>query len=1027
MKKRLRPLIMGLIALVTCLSTFGQQRTIIGKVVDADNRPLQGVSVSVKYKSNTATITKENGVFSITASTGDTLVFTSIGFGEREERVAGNTLNVTLAATANNLNEVVVVGYGTQRKKDITGSTVTVKTENLPQTANTSINDLLQGRAAGLNLDLRSAQPGGRLNVNIRGGQNPPLYVIDGVPLFNNNAAEPAITTVSSSTEVGFSGGVDRDPLSSLNPSDIESVDVLKDASAAAIYGSAAANGVILITTKKGKADNKVTTEYRGSHTFQTPKKYFQLLNAKEFMQQQVRLSHDKFLYDNNLPPYGTSTATPVFTPYYTQAQIDAAGAGTDWLGLLMRNGSIDEHNLSVSGGTDKTKIYTSFNYYNNKAILENSDFARYSGRVNLEQRINSRVKLSVNLTMSQVNSNNASTGNGGQGEKYNSLQAAYAYSPAVGIYDTSGKYTHTLNTQITNPAAFLGIHDKLRTNRFFAAPNLEIKVLDNLKVNLVGGIDKTSSDRKFYLPAKAQNYLFPQGLAQVSTQSVQNYSTEGYATYTKNFGEHSLSVVGGAGYYKSFTENTSMQGVGFFTDALGFNNIGLASNVLQNYISSNRSPDLIKVSQFFRANYSYRSKYILTINARNDGSSSFAENKKWGFFPGVSGAWRISEEAFLSHSNIISDLKLRAGYGTVGNDANINALALYALNGGNFLIGTTYYPSVALSQLANVNLSWETVKSTNIGVDYGLFHGRITGTIDVFRRDRINILGNVPLPTNNAVNTLNVNLGAQRSEGAEFAINTINLQGPFRWESSFNIANYKNHWTKRNPYAALQPYEHADDRTDIVYGWKTNGILKSLADRPSYMPNATLGNVIYQNQNKDNVLNAGDVVKLGNSSPAWSFGFDNRVTFMNFDLDVFVYGKLKQYLVNNLSGFFDPARIAGNSGQNTLANIKDVWSSDHTTGFLPGIAPNPYNGANPSGNNDFYGKNINYLRVRNITLGYTLNGLKVIRSARFFVDVQNVALWTNYKGYDPEIAGGLEGNPYPQALSTTVGININF
>jgi len=1019
---------LGIFALVTCLSTLAQQRKITGKVVDADLRPLQGVTVSVRDKSNSAVITNDNGAFSISAAGGDILVFTSVGYGIHEERIgAGNTFNITLTATANSLNEVVVVGYGTQRKKDITGSTVNIKTENLPKTANTSINDLLQGRAAGLNLDLRSAQPGGRLNVNIRGGENPPLYVIDGVPLFNNTAAEPSIVTVSSSTEVGFSGGIDRDPLSSLNPSDIESVDVLKDASAAAIYGSAAANGVILITTKKGKADNKVTTEYRGSYTLQTPKKYFQLLNAKEFMQQQVRLTKDKFLYDNNLPPYGSSTGTPVFTPYFTQAQIDAAGAGTDWLGLLMRNGNIDEHNLTVSGGSANTRIYTSFNYYNNKAILENSDFRRYSGRVNVEQKINNWVKLSVNMTMSQVNSNNASTGNGGQGEKYNSLQAAYAFSPTVGIYDSSGKYTHTLNTQITNPAAFLGINDKLRTNRFFAAPNLEIRLLDNLRINLVGGIDKTSSDRKFYLPAKAQNYLFPQGLAQLSTQSVQNYSTEGYATYTKNFGDHSLSLVGGAGYYKSFSESSSMQGVGFFTDALGYNNIGLANNVQQNFINSYRSPDLIKVSQFFRANYTYKSKYILTVNARNDGSSSFAENKKWGFFPGVSGAWRLSEEAFLSHSNLISDLKLRAGYGTVGNDANLNALALYSNSGGNFLIGTTYFPSVALSQLANSDLSWETIRSTNIGVDYGLFKGRITGTIDVFRRDRTNILATVPLPANNAVNTLNVNLGAQRSEGVEFAVNTINLQGAFRWESSFNISTYKNHWTKRNPYAALQPYEHADDRTDVVYGWKTSGILKNTADRPAYMPTAALGNVLYQNTNKDNVLDAGDVVKLGYSSPAWSFGFDNRLTYGNFDLDIFVYGKLKQYMLNNLSGFYDPARIAGNSGQNTLADIKKVWSSDNTNGSLPGIAPNPYNGANPSGNNDFYRSNVNYLRVRNITLGYTLNSLKAIRSIRIFADVQNVALWSNYKGYDPEIAGGLEGNPYPQALSTTVGININF
>jgi TonB-linked SusC/RagA family outer membrane protein len=1027
--QRLRQL-MALMAITFLMHTalLAQQKTITGRVLDANNQPLPGVTVSVKGKTTSVT-TREKGEFSIQADAADILVFTSVSFSPHEQPVgAGNSLNIILSTLAANMNEVVVVGYGTQRKKDVTGSITTIKTANLPQTANTSINNLLQGRAAGLNLDLRSAQPGGRLNVNIRGASGPPLYVIDGVPLFNNTSAEPAIVSFGSTVETGFNGGIDRDPLSTLNPADIESVDVLKDASATAIYGSAASNGVILITTKKGKADGRITTDYRGSYTQQTPKKYFDLLDARGFMEQQVRLAKDKFLYDNNLPPYGNSTSTPVFTPLFTQAQIDAAGKGTDWLDLLMRNGNIQEHNVAVSGGNDKTRIYTSFNYYNNKAIVENSDFVRYTGRVNLEQKISDRIKLSVNLTMSQVNSNNASTGNGGNSEKYNSLQAAYAFSPAIGIYDNNGSYTKTLNTLITNPAAYLIINDKLRTNRFFAAPNLEIKILDNLKLNLVGGIDKTTSDRKFFLPTEARNYLFPQGFAQLSSQMVANYSTEGYVTYSTSFGDHSLSLVGGGGYYKSFNESQAMQGVGFFTDALGYNNIGLATDRDKTLIQSFRSPDVVKISQFFRANYSYQSKYVLTINARNDGSSSFAENKKWGFFPGVSGAWRIHEESFMSNVKAISDLKLRIGYGTTGNDAGINALALYSNGGGNFLIGNTFYPSVALSQLANPDLSWETMRTANIGIDYGFFNGRITGAIDLYRRDRLDMLTTVPLPANNAVNTFNVNLGSQRTEGFEFSLNTINLPGAFRWESAFNIATYKTHWLERNPYNALQPYQHADDRTDIVYGWKTNGIIQGAAGIPAYMANAKPGNIIYQDlQDKDGKLDVNDVVRLGYTTPKWSFGLDNRFNFKNFDLDIFIYGKLKQYMSNNLSGFYDAARMAGTDAQNTLTDIKRVWTADNPTGNLPGVASNPYNGANPSGTNDFYFQNVNYLRVRNITLGYTVAPKKLVRSVRLFVDVQNVALWTNYKGYDPEIAAGNEGNPYPQTLSTTVGVNISF
>ena len=1026
-KKRLYQFAMTTFAImVMSISVFAQQN-LRGTLRSSTGEALSGATVTVKG-TDRSTVSNQNGEFNINAPTGSTLVVSYVGYESREIAVSSqNPLSIDLTALAGNMNEIVVVGYGTQRRKEITGSIVSIKTENLPQTANTSINNLLQGRAAGLNLDVRSAQPGGRLNVNIRGAANAPLYVIDGVPLFNNRAAEPAIVSFGSAVETGFNGGIDRDPLSTMNPSDIETIDVLKDASATAIYGSAAANGVILITTKKGKGDGNVTTEYRGSYTRQTPKDYFELLNAKEFMQQQVRISKDNFLNANNLPPYGTSTATPVFTPVFTQAQIDAAGEGTDWLDLLMRDGSIHEHNIAVSGGTDKTRIYSSFNYYDNKAIVENSDFLRFSGRINIDQKISNRLKLSVQMTMSQVNSNNQSTGNGGNSEKFNSLQTAYAFSPHLEIYDANGKFTRTLNTQITNPAAFLIMDDKLRTKRFFVAPNLEIKILDNLKFNVVGGIDKTNSDRKFYLPVKAQNYLFPDGLAQISNQIIENYSVEGYATYTEAFGDHNINLVGGAGYYKNFSEDHSMQGVGFFTDALGYDNIGLATNRDKTLMRSFRSPDGIKISQYFRANYSFKSKYILTVNARNDGSSSFATNKKWGFFPGFAAAWRISDEGFLSGVKVISDLKLRVGYGTVGSDANLNALSLYGTSGGSFLIGNTYYPSVALVQLENPDLSWETIKSSNIGLDFGLFSGRITGAIEVFRNDRTDIIDVVPLPANNAVSSLNTNLGSQRTEGVEFTVNSVNFKGDFKWETSFNISNFKRSWLERNPYYVLRPWETATDRLDIVYGWQTAGIITNAANKPSSMPNAKPGNIIYIDQNKDNLLNTQDVVALGYSNPKWSLGLDNRFAYKNLDLDIFLYGKIKQYQLNNLSGFYAADRIGIPAGQNTLTEIKNVWSADNTTGTLPGIANNPYNGANPAGNNDFYRENVNYLRLRNISLGYTFNPKRLVRNARIFIDLQNVALWTNYKGYDPELAVGNEGNPYPQALSTTVGVNVNF
>jgi TonB-linked SusC/RagA family outer membrane protein len=1015
--------------LLSCLTALAQ-RTITGKVSDEKGSVLPGANILLKG-TNIGTVTDADGRYVISVgenmTEGGILSFSFIGYSSHEE-VIGNrsVIDVSLAPDIRTLSEVVVVGYGTTEQKDITGSVVSVSTEGLPKAANTSINGQLQGRVAGLNITTPTAQPGGRLAVNIR-GQGTPLYVIDGVPIFNSRAPEPAINSYSNAAELGFSGGVDRDPLNAINPSDIESITVLKDASAAAIYGSAAANGVILITTKRGKPGTGITTEYRGSYTHQVPKPYYDLLNATEFMQQQVRLSYDQFLNTNNLPPYGNSTATPVFTPRFTFADMAAAGVGTDWLDLLMRDGRIQEHNVSLSGGTDNTRVYTAFNLYDNKAVLENSDFIRYSGRLNVEQAISKILKISVNLTMSQTNSNNASSGAGGQGEKFNSLQAAYAFSPALGIFDDNGNYTRTLNTQITNPAAFLIIDDKLRSTRFFVNPNVEIKVLDNLKVNLVGGVDRQKADRKLFVPAKAQNFLFPDGIAQLATSSINNYSAEGYATYTKAWGDHDISVVAGAGYYKSFDERFDAQGVGFFTDALGYDNIGLATNTARNFIGSNRTPDLIKISQFFRANYAFKSKYYITLTARNDGSSNFAANKKWGFFPGISAAWRMKDEAFLESSQFVSDLKLRIGYGTVGNDANLNAIALYSSAGGQFLIGETYYPSVSLSQLENPDLSWETVKTTNIGIDFGLWGDRLTGSLELFRADRLDILTVTPLPINNAVSSFNTNLGgSQRRQGVDFSITSQNLQGgSVGWETTFNISTYSNRWLERNSFIILQPYQQPDDRTDAVYGWKTKGILKSVSERPAYMPNARPGNVIYDDVNNDGILDVDDVVLLGYSSPKWLFGFGNRFTFKGFDLDVFVYGRLQNYQQNDLSGFYGPGRIGTPQGLNTLKEIKDVWSNDNPDGIYPGVAADAYTGSNPSGTNDFYRKNVNFARIRNITLGYTFPSNKVFRSARIFGDVQNVALLTNYDGFDPELAQ--TANPYPPAISTTIGVNLTF
>jgi TonB-linked SusC/RagA family outer membrane protein len=1004
-----------------------------GKVISAaSGESLPGVNVLEKGTINGVS-TNLNGEYTITVSgQNSVLVFSSIGFNQ-EEILVGNqtTINMTLVESIEALEEVVVVGYGTVRKIDLTGAVGSVKTKDIPVIATTSVDHMLQGRIAGMVMRLNSAQPGGRFNITVRGGNNP-LYVIDGVPITNNGRIENGIID----DNLGYSGGLDRDPLNSINPSDIESIDVLKDASAAAIYGSAAADGVILITTKKGKA-GKTNVEYRGSYTIQKPKDYFDLLESKDFMIQHNRFELDQNLLTYQSDPYGT-TAYPNPALFFSQETIDTTRTNTDWLDILMRNGNIQEHNLSVTAGNDVSSLYTSFNYYGNDALLENSTFKRYSGRVNFDQQIIKVVKLSLNVTFSQINANNASTGaNSGGPEKYNMLQAAYVYSPTVPVFDMFGKYSKTFDPKITNPASFLIMNDMTKNSRFFANPNLEIKIIKGLNLNVVGGIDKQTSNRSFYLPKTALNVQLPNGMAQLLNNKIDNYSTETYLTYNREFGASSITIVGGAGYYKSFNDGYGLQAVDFFTDAFLYYNIGVASDDEQDLMNSYHY-ESTKISQFFRVNYSLMSKYLLSVVGRRDGSSIFAENKKWGFFPGVSAAWRINKEDFMSGIAAISDLKLRVGYGTAGNEGSIgnNPWTLYG-TGYPFMIGTTIYPGVALSQLGNTDLTWETDVNTNIGLDLGLLRNRITMVVDYYVKTKKDLLSYNQLPSNSPVGRIADNIGIQRSKGWEFTLSSKNLVGEFKWATDFTLSTYDLNWVERNPQVQLASYIKEDDPVNAVYGWKTDGIMKTVNDTIGYAMNMAsrsqmeLGNIKYVDMNNDGLLNLEDVVMLDDGIPDWTLGLNNTFRFKGFDLNVYMYGMIGRKAYNGYRNFLNPTAISDKIyPYNTITDIKDVWSADNREGIYPALSQNsnPFNGSNPTATNDFWLMDASFLRIKNITVGYNLPQKLLtalhLGSVRAYIDLQNLYVFTKYKGIDPELS---DVNPYPQALSTTFGVNVSF
>ena len=1001
-----------------------QERKVSGTVKDANGEPIIGANVTVKGDSSIGTITDIDGRFSLDVPAGAVLQVTYIGFASQDVEVGNKSeLAIALKEDTEMLDEVVVVGYGTSRKKDITGSIASVKSENLNMVSSSSINQMLQGKVTGMNISQSSAQPGAGMSVNIRGGGSP-LYIIDGVLLQNNSTADPGIESGS----YGYKPGVDRDPLNGINPNDIESIEVLKDASAAAIYGASAANGVVLITTKKGET-GKVNVSYNSVFTAQLAKDYPEVLNAHDFREQTNLWTKEYYLYSHGMGVYGDnpidySEYVPIFD------DVDGYKANTDWMKEVMRQGYVVDQNVSVSGGSEKTKYYMSYNFYKNQGMLINSDLRRHNIRLNLDQTFSKIFKAGVKINYSNVKANSTSCGEGSNGD--NMVQSALIYAPDLPIKDENGRYTQSYNKLRNNPKAYEDLKDETITERVFIAPSFELKLFDGLSLHGTGGYDSQSSTRKFYVPTSASIVNVLEGQASLGYAKTMNLNAEAFLNYEKTFGDnHRISAVFGAGYYKTSSNGFRLLAVGFFTDTFGPDNVGIANDKEKEKVHSWRE-ERVKLSQFMRLNYGFKDKYIVTFTARRDGSSYFAANHKWGFFPGVSLAWRVIEEDFLKDKTPFSDLKLRVGYGAVGNEniLGTNSQTLYK-SGYDYLLGNSVHTGLALVQIENPNLKWETDYTLNIGLDYGFLNQRINGTLEYFRKTATDLLDFQQLPSNNAVGRVAANIGETKYEGFEFSFKSDNLSNKdLKWETSLNVSYVKGNWEKRNPEVELAEYIGEKDNIGTIYGWKTDGIITSKEDIPSYMPNAVVGNIKYVDINGDNVLNSEDVVKLGNEIPSWSVGLGNTFRYKNFDLNFYFYGAFGH---KKWRGQVPNITAIGNVGaapENTYSTIKtEVWNSQTGMGWMPGVASNVYDGSNPTGNNDFYLMKGNYVKLKNITVGYTLprnvfTKSRFIQGARFFVDAQNVATFTKYKGFDPELG---TDNPYPQALSLSFGFNLNF
>lgn len=1005
-----------------------KKSTIGGRVTDTASEPLIGVSVYPKDNIQGGVITDVDGNYEITITDpSETLCFSYIGFEQQEIKPGKRSvINVMLSESSIMLDEVVAIGYGVQKRSTVTGSISSVKAEELPKSANASVNNMLSGKASGVQVSQTSAQPGGGVSIIIRGAGsdqagNQPLYVIDGFPI-NNSSVDPG--------DGDYSVG-SRDPLNSINPNDIESIEILKDAASTAIYGARAANGVILITTRRG-SEGKTKVDLSYTNSIQKMDRYFDMLNAREFMEYSNILGREQYLISNNQYPYGPKTQDfSYYTPKYTAREIAAAGEGTDWWEEVTRLGVVHDANVSVSGGNSKTTFLVSGNYFDQKGLVVNSTFKRVSGRVNLDHKIFDNLKIGVSATGSYVDNGNVQLGDG-QWETSGVLVAALQMSPVCPVYDETGDYyINPMDAVLPNPVSFREIDDHTVQKRLLANAYVEYVPVKGLTLRVNGGIDSKSGERSSYTPTTFLYGASYSGKALKALNNSNDVLFNATASYNATFASvHNFGAMLGYEYQKFFYDGFSAQASDFFTDMFGSNNLGAAEGTPT--VSSYKNATEL-ASYFARLTYDYKEKYLLSFTLRRDGSSNFGSGHKWGWFPSVALAWRMTQEPFMDNVKFISMLKLRASFGQTGNSGiGDKAFAYYGITDFPFMFGGNIVIPANKTQLANPDLKWETTTEYNVGLDFGFFSNRITGTLEYYNKVVSDLLSTRTLPAFSEIRSVADNIGATQLSGVEFELHTVNIDKEFRWTTDLNISSYYDKWKERNPDIVLQPWEGEHDRIRSMYGFKTAGIVQIGQDIP-WMEGELPGNLIFQDidgfdenhqltGHPDGKIDDADKTYLGSSDPAFSFGFGNTFEFKGFDLNIFFYGMAGKYMMNvNKDKYLLGASRLPTNENNMMKDVDKLFLSTKPSTTTPGIATNPYQGYS-----DYLIENASFLRLKNVTIGYTIPPklLKYKAGIRVFFDAQNLWLLTGYTGVDPEFDSL---GTYPNAKTFSFGLNLTF
>lgn len=910
------------------------------------------------------------------------------------------------------LDEVVIVGYGRQRKGDVSGAVTTVRTDDMRQVADASFNRQLEGLAAGLQVSTTSGEPGGGVSLRIRGGSsieggNEPLYVIDGFPVYSTVVSASAVS------------GAPLNPLSMLASGDIASITVLKDAAATAIYGSRAANGVIIVTTKSGQS-GKPKIAYQASVGVQTLAKRIDLLDARQFAS-----LRNEALYDAN-PALGAHQ-------YLSADEIAALGGGTDWQREAFRSALTTDHHLSVSGGTRQTRYHVSGNYYLQEGILRHTDFSRLATRVNLQSQLNSRLATGINLSMAQT---------GGRLAPEGIITSLLLMPPTATVYDkVRGGYTlrNPFENIFANPiASLLEQTNTSRSFKLLGTAFAEYTFLPQLKLKVMLGVDYQSGHERRYIPSTIYEGKAAGGIASVGTSEHRSWLNENTLTYTATVArKHRLEALLGLTQQETKVEWVRTGASNFVSDKLSYNNLESGAVVTTPYSYATRNA---LISTFARLNYQFDHRYFLTASLRADGSSRFGAKNKWGWFPSVGASWDVSRESFFGPiSHIVSQFKLRTSYGLTGNQEIGNEQSLATLSAVAYQFGGIHVKGFAPDRVGNGRLGWESTSQFDLGLDIGLWNNRFSLSLDYYHKRTRDLLLNVEIPWTSGFQTSLQNYGTVVNRGFELALQSHNEWGKMRWDADFNFSLNRNKVVQLGGNApryisGLYYILQVGQPLGTFYGAATDGILQPGEDqgRGALTGNANpkAGDRLYRDVNGDGKFTvSADRTIIGSAQPDFICSLSNRLAYGSFDVSFMLTASVG----NDVLNLNRQALEVFSGQQNAAASAAERWTTSHPSLTMPRAKLDPapvFSDRSVEGGS--------YLRVRTVTLGYTLPAgfaRKLhIGGLRWYVSATNLLTLTGYSGYDPAVTTAANAvdqatdlGIYPTSRTCSIGFSLQF